>query len=83
MFQYPDDCMDGEIRLQDGTQPSNGRVEVCQNGIWGSVCNDMWDDADASVVCRQLGYDPQSTCLRGGSRMHKKGVLEIMLAYCS
>ena len=51
--------MDGEIRLQDGTQPSNGRVEVCKNGIWGSVCNDMWDDTDASVVCRQLGYDPQ------------------------
>ena len=53
--------MDGEIRLQDGTLPSNGRVEVCQNGIWGSVCNDMWDDTDASVVCRQLGYDPQGS----------------------
>ena len=51
--------MDGEVRLQNGTQPSNGRVEVCQNGIWGSVCNDMWDDRDASVVCRQLGYDAQ------------------------
>ena len=52
--------MDGEIRLQDGTLPSNGRVEVCQNGIWGSVCNDMWDNTDASVVCRQLGYDTES-----------------------
>ena len=62
-FQCPDDCVDGEIRLQNGTQPSNGRVEVCQNGIWGSVCNDMWDDTDASVVCRQLGHDPQGTCL--------------------
>ena len=59
--------MDGEIRLQDGTLPSNGRVEVCQNGIWGSVCNDMWDDTDASVVCRQLGYDPQ------GSMHYKNG----------
>ena len=58
---YIDDCVDGEVRLQDGTQPSNGRVEVCQNGIWGSVCSDKWDDRDASVVCRQLGYDAQGT----------------------
>ena len=55
----PDDCEDGEVRLQNGTAPSNGRVEVCQNGIWGSVCSSQWDDTDASVVCRELGYDPQ------------------------
>ena len=47
------------MRLQDGTDPSNGRVEVCQNGIWGSVCNSEWDHNDASVVCRQLGYDSE------------------------
>ena len=56
---FPDDCEDGEVRLQDGTASSNGRVEVCQNGIWGSVCSSQWDDTDASVVCRELGYDPQ------------------------
>ena len=55
----PDDCEDGEVRLQDGTASSNGRVELCQNGIWGSVCSSQWDDTDASVVCRELGYDLQ------------------------
>ena len=45
------------MRLQDGTDISNGRVEVCQNGIWGSVCSYTWDDKDASVVCNQLGYE--------------------------
>ena len=55
----PDDCQDGEVRLQDGTASSNGRVELCLNGIWGSVCSSQWDDTDASVVCRELGYDPQ------------------------
>ena len=55
----PDDCEDGEVRLQDGTASSNGRVEVCQNGIWGSVCSSQWDDTDASVVCRELDYDPE------------------------
>ena len=54
-----DDCVDGEVRLQDGTHTSNGRVEMCQNGIWGSVCSSGWDRIDASVVCRQLGYDTE------------------------
>ena len=47
------------MRLQDGMAPSNGRVEVCYNGVWGSVCSSQWSDTDASVVCRELGYDPQ------------------------
>ena len=45
------------MRLQDGTHTSNGRVEVCQDGIWGSVCSSGWDVKDARVVCRQLGYN--------------------------
>ena len=48
-------CEDGTIRLQGGTQ-TEGRLEVCVNGTWGTVCSDFWDNADASVVCSQLGY---------------------------
>ena len=46
------------MRLIDGSVPHEGRVEVCVNEVWGTVCSSSWDNADASVVCAQLGYMP-------------------------
>ena len=47
-------CSEGEIRLVNGNSEMEGRVEICLNDEWGTVCDQMWDDTDAGVVCQQL-----------------------------
>jgi hypothetical protein len=42
--------------LPAGDGISSGRVEVKHNGVWGSVCSLGWDDDDANVLCRSIGF---------------------------
>ena len=55
---------DTPIRLIGGTNKLEGRVEIMYQGIWGTICDDGWDDIDAAVLCRELGF------LNGTTRRH-------------
>ena len=42
------------MRLVNGDNPLEGRVEVCFNQVWGTVCDSGFNADDAEVVCNQL-----------------------------
>ena len=59
----PVSCMTGDIRLINGTAANEGRLEVCMNKVWGTVCGISWGTADSKVACKQLGHQQLGICM--------------------
>ena len=59
-----DVCEEDSVRLVGGHTMREGRVQLCRNGQWHSICADNWNQAtlpaEANVVCSQLGYPGDS-----------------------
>ena len=49
-------CANGDLRLAGSTTAGQGRVEICINETWGTICDDSWGVPDASVACQALGF---------------------------
>ena len=49
-------CTEGGVRLMDGPSPNKGRLEVCINQTWATVCRSGFGVEEARAACAQLGY---------------------------
>ena len=52
-------CNSGDLRLFGGQADNEGTLELCLNQAWGTVCDDLWDNNDAKVACRKLGFQAE------------------------
>lgn len=67
LFAGTHGVQDGDMRLADGDAANQGRVEIFYGGQWGTVCDNLWDLLDASVVCRGLGFKNATEALGGAA----------------
>jgi hypothetical protein len=64
-------CETGALRLVGGSTSSEGRVEICNSNVWGTVCDDFWGTNDANVACLQLGFSSSGNILASFKLMGK------------
>ena len=54
-------CYRGDVQLVGGMSAAEGTVEICNDNMWGTVCDTLWTPNDAKVICNLLGF-PNCKC---------------------
>ena len=68
----------------DGASSYEGRVELCIDGEWGTICDNFWSDLDAVVVCRQLSFGlSDALAVPGAQYGQGNGTVHLDRFFCS
>lgn len=78
----PVDCKDDDLRLVGGKSEREGSLQICRNGVWGSICErrSTFRYTEASIACADLGYNPAGTSLNCKS---KPSLVDYILLDCN
>ena len=52
-------CVQSSVRIIGGPNNRTGRIEICFNNRWNTICDGGWGNVDAGVACRQVGFQQQ------------------------
>ena len=58
VYSHAESCTNGTVRLSGSPAKNSGRIEICIETTWTSLCDQSWDFKDVQVVCKELGYSP-------------------------
>ncbi|XP_031561958.1 MAM and LDL-receptor class A domain-containing protein 2-like [Actinia tenebrosa] len=76
-------ALEGDVRLVDDPNPLQGRVQVFHNGQWGTICNNMWSDEDATVVCKMLGFPGLGRAISSLNKPRGVGIIWLDNVQCT
>uniref|UniRef100_A0A1X7TY56 SRCR domain-containing protein n=1 Tax=Amphimedon queenslandica TaxID=400682 RepID=A0A1X7TY56_AMPQE len=75
-------CTHGSVHLQGTGSHLIGEIEVCNRGVWSTVCGEEWDDNDATVICKQLGLSPYGAIAVAGSVRYSEYPMRLFGSQC-
>ena len=71
------------MKLAGNVSEHEGRVEVCLNGVWGTVCDDQWGASDAMVVCKELGLPAECKIMKCWTLWGESGLYCLLASHAA